>query len=209
MRSVVATEPDLLPPCPGFSDARRRVFEAAIVLFGERGYHAVSVRDLATKIGLTPMAIYAHVASKQDLLFEIMTIGHTTHRDRLSGALLDAGPEPEEQIRALCRAHVLVHLEYPALARVTNREAGALGQTQTAVIQRLRAEAGKVFRDVVTRGQKRCAFTDDNPTLLVQAVGGMGIRAAEWWTPAVGISVEEVVETFADFAVRILTACHR
>jgi AcrR family transcriptional regulator len=195
----------LLPPELDFSDARRRVFEAAILLFGERGYYAVSVRDIATRLGLQPMALYAHVASKQDLLFEIMSVGYTTHRNWLVEGLLDAGREPADQIRALCRAHVAVHLQYPALARATNRDVGALNPEQAIKIDRLRGESAKVFLDVVERGQRMGAFCDDNLQLLVHAVAAMGLRAPEWWTETYGISADEVADTFADFAVRILT----
>jgi AcrR family transcriptional regulator len=204
--SNAAVSSALLPPTPGFSDARRRVFEAALALFGTRGYHAVSVRDIAAELGLKPMALYAHVASKQELVFELVTIGFATHRDRLSDALLEAGSDPVAQIRALCEAHVRVHLDYPELARVTNRAAESLGEEHAEEQRRLRLEAGRAFQEVVARGQRLGVFADDDPLLVVQAIGAMGTRAPEWWTDGAGVDVEDVVRAFADFAVRILTA---
>ena len=198
-------EHGLLPPTPEFSPARRRVFEAAIVLFGERGYHAVSVRDIAGALGLKPMALYTHAKSKQDLLFEIVRIGFEVHRTELAAALLEAGSDPVDQIRALCSAHVRVHLTYAALARVTNREVGQLEDRFADQLALLRAEAVRSFQDVVARGQRLGVFVDENPFLLVQAIGGMGVRAADWWTPESGIPLDEVVETYTRFAVRILT----
>jgi AcrR family transcriptional regulator len=196
---------ELLPPTPGFSDAKRRVFEAAIVLFGERGYHAVSVRDIAAVLGLKPMALYTHAASKQDLLFEIVTIGFRTHREALAAALLEAGSDPVDQLRALCGEHVRVHLRYAALARVTNRETVQLDARFDAELAHLRAGSVRSFQEVVARGQRLGVFVHDHPLLLVQAIGGMGVRAPEWWTPESGVEAEEVVTTFTDFAVRILT----
>lgn len=196
----------LLPPTPGFSEAKRRVFEAAIVLFGERGYHAVSVRDIAGELGLKPMALYTHATSKQDLLFEIVKIGFETHRGELDAALLEAGADPVHQIRALCAAHVRVHLRYAALARVTNRETGQLDARFAAQLEQLRAESVRSFQHVVARGQRRGVFVEENPRLLVQAIGGMGIRAPEWWTPESGIDAAEVVRAFTTFAVSILTS---
>jgi AcrR family transcriptional regulator len=198
-------QPELLPPTPDFSPARRRVFEAAIVLFGERGYHAVSVRDIAGELGLKPMALYTHAKSKQDLLFEVVRIGFETHRNEVNAALLEAGSDPLDQIRALCSAHVRVHLKYAALARVTNREVGQLEDRFADQLALLRAEAVRSFHDVVARGQRLGVFVDENIYLLVQAIGGMGIRAPEWWTEETGIELDEVVETYTRFAVRILT----
>jgi AcrR family transcriptional regulator len=196
---------ELLPPTPGFSQARRRVFQAAIVLFGERGYHAVSVRDIAAELGLKPMALYTHAKSKQDLLFEIVKIGFETHRAALGEALLEAGSDPLDQIRALCAAHVRVHLQYAALARVTNREVGQLDERFATQLEQLRAESVRAFQDVVARGQRLGVFLDDNPVLLIHAIGGFGVRAPEWWSPETGISADEVVAGFTAFAERILT----
>jgi AcrR family transcriptional regulator len=195
----------LLPPVTGFSPARRRVFEAAIVLFAERGYHAVSVRDIAGSLGLQPMALYTHAKSKQDLLFEIVKIGFETHRAILGVALLEAGTDPVEQIRGLCAAHVRAHLTYAALSRVTTRETGQLEPRFDDSLELLRAEAVRSFHDVVARGQRLGVFVEENPILLIQAIAGMGIRAPEWWTPRYGIEINEVVDRFTEFAIRILT----
>ena len=127
---TVAARPALLPARPGLTDARRRLFEAAIDLFGQRGYYGVSMRDLASALGVQAPALYAHVPSKQHLLFELVTIGHEEHRDRLREALLEVGNDPAEQIQAMVRAHVLAHVTYPDLARVTNNEMRALTDAQ-------------------------------------------------------------------------------
>lgn len=44
---------------------------AAAELFSSIGYHAVSLRDLAKEVKLSPGAIYNHIDSKQELLFTL------------------------------------------------------------------------------------------------------------------------------------------
>lgn len=193
----------LLPVVPNLSDAKRRLYDAAISLFGERGFHGVSIRDLATELGVAPGAIYAHVPSKQELLYELVALGLEEHRARLRLALLDAGSAPEEQVRALTRAHVLVHLEHPALARVINRELRSLTEERLAAVVLVRDDAQRLFIDVVERGVRLGAF-DTDPRLAVVAIAGMGIRAAEWWTADDPIAADTVVDTYADFAIRLL-----
>lgn len=205
MTSGSQVTPELLPRGLNVSDARRRLYEAAIVLFGAKGYYGVSVRDIAAHMGLKPMALYAHVASKQQLLFEIMSIGYLTHRERLTQALLDAGREPEEQIRAVTRAHVLVHLEHPDLARVTNRDAGALNDQQITEVHRVREDTMQMFLDVIERGQRLGVFRAGDPRLAVTGIAAMGIRAPDWWDPASDPSADAVADTYADFAVRLLS----
>lgn len=201
----MTTATALLPPLPGVSESRRRLYETAIAQFADLGFHGISVRDLAGALGQQPGALYAHVASKQELLFELMTIGVRTHRDELKAALLDAGRNPEDQVRALTRAHVHVHVRYQALARLTNREASALTIEQSEAVAAIRRESETMFVDVIERGRTLGAFRVDDPLLAVYAIGAMGLRVAEWWTPAADRSADQIADTYADFAVRLLT----
>ncbi|MCW2543536.1 MAG: putative transcriptional regulator, TetR family, partial [Frankiales bacterium] len=143
--------------------------------------------------------------SKQHLLFELVSIGHEVHRDRIRAALLDAGREPAAQIAAITRAHVLAHLEFPGLARITNREVRNLSEEQRAAILLTRSDAERAFLDVIERGLRLGEFRAPEPMLAVYAVGGMGVRAAEWWTEDSTFTAEQVADTYADFAVRLLT----
>ena len=194
----------VLPPVPGLTGARLRLYEAAMERFGTRGYHAVSVRDLMASLGQNSGALYAHVPSKQHLLYELVRIGYEEHRNRLKEALLDSGKAPAEQIRALSLAHDRVHLAYPALARVISRESRALSEEQLSTLIRVRAESEAMFLDVIERGVRLGEFVVQSPRLAVLAIAAMGVRAAEWWAPDSPESASEVADTFADYAVKLL-----
>src|SRR5437588_3446421 len=94
----------LLPPRASADGTHRRLLEEALVRFGERGFHGVSVREIATATGIRASSVYAHLESKEQLLFELMLMGHEEHHDRLRQALLDAGADPVDQITKLMRA---------------------------------------------------------------------------------------------------------
>jgi AcrR family transcriptional regulator len=194
----------LLPPRAALSPARARLYTTALVLFGERGYHGVSVRDITDALGQKPGAIYAHVQSKQELLFELVRIGHIEHRDRIRAALLSAGPDAVEQVNAIVTAHVLVHLHYPALARVTNQEFRFLDERQVADVLAVRSEAELMIFDAIARGTAQGVFAISEPYLAVTAIGAMGVRAAEWWRPDSTLTAEHVAETYARFAGALL-----
>ena len=48
--------------------SRDRALTAAVALADEAGIDAVSMRNLAQRLGVVPMALYKHVANKEDLL---------------------------------------------------------------------------------------------------------------------------------------------
>jgi AcrR family transcriptional regulator len=54
------------------ADRREEILAAAMVLADERGLDAVSMRAVAERVGVTPMALYPHVGSKAALLDGMM-----------------------------------------------------------------------------------------------------------------------------------------
>lgn len=201
----LAPEPAALPGRLQATGTLRRLYETALRLFGERGYHAVSVRHLAGDLGLQASALYAHVPSKQFLLATLIRVGHEEHRDALRLALLEAGSEATEQITALVDAHVHFHCRYTLLARVCNRELGALDDDQRADILSIRLDAERLFIDVIDRGRRRGTFGVHDPVLALAAIAAMGMRVAEWWHPDLGFSAEHVATAYAGYAVRLLS----
>ena len=195
---------DLLPPGLELSAPKRRLYEKAMELFGTHGYHAVSIRDIAQALGLQPSTLYVHVPSKQQLLFELAKLGHETHLGKVRGALLDAGDDPVDQLRAVVTAHVRGHLEYPAMARLTNRELGGLSEEQLTTVLALRQQIEQVVVDVLERGVRRGAFTLTDTFLGSKAIGAMGIRVPEWFGPDSPRTPDQVVEQYVGFALKLV-----
>lgn len=54
------------------AETRRRVLDAAAEVFGERGYRAASLTDVADRAGYTIGAVYSNFASKDALFHELM-----------------------------------------------------------------------------------------------------------------------------------------
>ena len=59
------------PPASDSADTRRAILEAARHLFAERGYGAVTNKDVASAAGITTGALYHYVESKLDLYAEV------------------------------------------------------------------------------------------------------------------------------------------
>ena len=201
---AVVTDP-LLPPRATSDGTLRRIHEAALRCFGQTGYHGVSVRDLAEASGIRSSSLYAHVRSKEQLLFDLVLLAHEEHRDTVREAVLAAGSDPVEQLRAYVRAHVTMHATYPLLARVANRELAALAPANERTVRAVRDDAVLLMETVLERGQEAGVFHAAEPFLTAAAIGAMGIRVAEWWDPTSGYAAAQVAEYFADLAVKMAT----
>ena len=194
----------LLPDGLEITESRLRLLTVAVQLFGDRGYPGVSMRDLAEGLGIKSASLYAHVPSKQHLLFEVMRIGLVEHAQVLRLALLEAPSDPAEQVRALVRAHVLMALQRPSLTRVITHELKHLEEPFLGDVQLLRDQPAQYFLEVVDRGCRLGTFDVVNPRLSLRAIADMGFRLAEWPRPAG--SDEEIVDSYQRFALRLLTS---
>src|ERR671939_2090639 len=85
---------------------REALTREAARLFAEKGYHGTSIGELAEAMGVQKGSLYAHIASKQDLLYETMREGAAAFH-----AGLDAIPEElpaTDKIRLALRSHLRV-----------------------------------------------------------------------------------------------------
>lgn len=201
----------VLPARADSDGTLRRIYEQALVLFADRGYHGVSVREIAQACGIKASSIYAHIPSKERLLYDLILIAHEEHRERLRDALLGAGADPVDQLRTLTSAHVRYHAEYATLAMVGNNELHALSQDSADEIQAIRAADLQLFTDVIERGIKLGVFRCPDPFLATAMVGSAGIRVAAWfvsqqqYTGGREYTADEVAEAYAEFAVKIVS----
>jgi AcrR family transcriptional regulator len=54
-------------------ETKRRIFDAARELFALHGFGAVSMRDIANKVGIKTSSIYYHYGKKEDLIQDILS----------------------------------------------------------------------------------------------------------------------------------------
>ena len=74
----------------GEKGTKEKIFDAAIDLFSEKGYEAVSIRDIARAVGITEGAIYRHYASKDAILESIFTYVENNLYARPPGGSIEA-----------------------------------------------------------------------------------------------------------------------
>ncbi|MFN2582728.1 MAG: TetR/AcrR family transcriptional regulator [Candidatus Dormibacteria bacterium] len=197
-------EEGLLPPRVTAEGTFRRMLVAALIRFGDRGYHAVPVREIARGAGVRASSMYEYRASKEDLLVDLMLAGHEEHRDWLAGARDNAGDAPRDQVAAIVRAHVRFHATYPLLARVCNRELGSLSRARLEQVMQVRTTEVQIISGPIERGTRQGLFTVPDAYLAAAAIGAIGIRVAEWYTPDAGYTVDEIADAYALFALRML-----
>jgi AcrR family transcriptional regulator len=178
---------------------------AALALFAERGYRATTMADIGAAIGVRGPSLYRHVRSKQVLLSEIMV---ETMRALIADqeAALAAGTDEVVQLRRLVEAHVRFHTRNREAAFVGNREIESLESPARETVLTLRADYAAALRSVIERGCEAGRFEVADARLATYAILDMGIGVASWFRSDGPSSVEQVAYTYADQAVRMVSA---
>ncbi len=193
-----------LPPGSAPEGTSGTILTAALTLFSEHSYHGTSIRDLAEAAGITSATLYSHYRTKDHILAELLRIGHEHHLRALQAAVLDAGSEPNDQLAAAVRAHVRVHATFSRLAVVCNDELHALTPELASPILAVRSESELLLFSVLQRGIDKGVFHPEHDFLALAAIGSMGLRVANWFVPDGPVTVEQVEDTYAAFALRIV-----
>lgn len=195
---------ELLPERADAVGTHRRVLEAALVAFGERGFNGVTVREIAKAAGIHVSSIYGHIPSKEMLLYELTLLGHEDHFELVSGAVAAAGPDVVDRVKAYVRAHVHAHTTHQELARVSNAELHALTGTRHEHIAQIRDRGSRLLIGLVEEGTQARVFTPFDPWLASAMIIGLGLRVAYWWSPRSIYSADVVEDAIVDAAMRIL-----
>ncbi|MEO1120197.1 MAG: TetR/AcrR family transcriptional regulator [Pseudomonadota bacterium] len=90
---------------PHSSMAPQRFLDAAARLFARDGFHAISMRDIARELGVTPGAIYAHYPSKMRILAAVYEEGVRRVASAVDAALASA-QDPWVQLERASAAHL-------------------------------------------------------------------------------------------------------
>lgn len=193
---------DVTPPGP-----KADILNVALRLFAERGYAGASIRDIATAAGLKPASLYAHYTGKEQMLAQLINIGHEEHCQTVLEQVAHSDPDPAQQLRAYVRGHVNFHAHFPMLALLVNHELHALSAKLVGNALRLRQQATELLTGIVRRGQAEGRFDQAyDPWLACAAIGAMGMRVAHWYTEHHEKSVEEIIWTYQLFALRLVGA---
>lgn len=187
---------------------RQAIEDVASDLFRERGYAGTSIRDIARALSVQGASLYAHVTSKEDVLWAIVDRA----ADRFEAAADHAEREadarrpgdPAEAIAALVRAHIEVLTADVDEAGVFVHEWRALGEERRATILGRRDAYEARFRRRIEEGIGVGAFAMTDPavasTTLLTALNGV----ATWYDPDGRLPAGRIADHLVELALRML-----
>lgn len=190
----------------GETVSRERIREAAIRLYGERGYPVIGMRDLSEAVGILPGSLYAHISSKEDLLLDIVVSGITAFIDAIQ-PIVDSDLPADEKMRQAIRAHIKVLAQQIEQTRVTFHQWQYLSAENRVKALEVRQKFENLFLQIIDEGVASKVFRDSGhrrlPVLMIAGILG---SATEWYRPDGVRTPEEMADAIADYILFGLVA---
>src|SRR5688500_13054568 len=159
------------------------ILDAALQAFYEHGYHGTTTRDLARRSGFSVPGVYHYYPSKQDILFDLMTVIIDELLVRSRQALATAPPDPRAQFDALVESLLRFHMYRRTGAMVSTAELRSLEPDYRERYVAKRDEQQRMLDRVILDGVRDGVFTTAYPKDASRAIASLCVGVASWYRP--------------------------
>jgi TetR/AcrR family transcriptional regulator, cholesterol catabolism regulator len=139
-----------------------RLFDTAAALFWEKGYAATSTREIAAALGIQQASLYYHIASKEDLFYQLCVTSLEQLRGNVESSLSDIA-DSIARIRAFIGAHLATLLTYQVRHVTMLTELRALTEVHHKDILARRKSYAGLVRSLLAEGQTASMIRTDIP----------------------------------------------
>src|SRR6476469_5143928 len=179
---------------------KEQIVQTAGSMFSRQGYHATTVRDIARELNMQGGSLYAHIDSKEDMLWEI--VERAAAQFLAAAQPIAALPLPASaRLRRLLAAHVDVVTRNLDNATVFFHEWRFLSPPRRARIGAQRDAYEALFRGVIQDGIDAGEFPDADARMGALLVLSAGNWLYQWYRPDGALSADAVAAQMADLLI--------
>lgn len=182
------------------SPQRDRIRQISAGLFAAKGFNGVGIAEIGEAVGLARGALYYHIGSKEDLLYDIASRYITvlvTGGQQIAADVVD----PISRIRELSRHLMGTIGRHMSELTVCFREVNALTGEHHREVSGLHARYQKIWEDAIADGTAKGIFRPV-PTVALKGLLGMYFYSFLWLNPNGRNTPEEIADIFSDLVLR-------
>lgn len=166
--------------------------KAGLRLIYEHGYEAMSLRQLAAEVGIQSGSLYNHIATKQDLLFDLVREHIKELLRQLDRALQDK-EQPIEKLRAFVAFHVTYHMTKKREVFIANSELRSLEPKNYDAIIALRSAYEQRLAQILSEGVADGTFEVTDIQVATFAILALLTGICTWYRPGGRLTKEAIV----------------
>ena len=166
--------------------------KAGVRLIFERGYEAMSLRQLAAEVGIQAGSLYNHISTKQDLLFDLVQ-EHINDLLRELDLALEGKTDPVEQLRAFVAFHVSYHMTRKREVFIANSELRSLDAKNYDVVVALRGAYEQRLARILTEGVSDGVFEVGDIQVATFAIIALLTGLCTWYRPGGRLTRDDII----------------
>ncbi|WP_347374103.1 TetR/AcrR family transcriptional regulator [Aequorivita sp. Q41] len=151
------------------STRKEEIISVASRLFNEKGFQAVSMRDIATAMNIKAASLYNHISGKQQILSEIIlevAKAFTIGMEKVCAKDISA----IEKIKMVIEMHIAITVSHSeALAALNNDWMHLEGPDLNAVVK-MREEYEENFRSIIKQGIHAGEISPNHPEVILFSI---------------------------------------
>lgn len=182
--------------------ARERLINAAVEAFAEKGFAGTTTRDIASRAGMSPAAVYVHHDSKESLLFTVSLEGHRSALEVINSAAASS-TDPVARIRTMVYEFSLWHADHSRVGRIVQWEYHALTPEHRAEVGAIRRSIERTMQDALADGVSQGVLDVDDIPGTAFSLLSLGVDLVRWFEPGGSRTGEELAALHATLAVRM------
>ncbi len=185
--------------------ARERLINAAVEAFAEKGFAGTTTRDIASRAGMSPAAVYVHHDSKESLLFTVSLEGHRSALEVI-GMAAASTTDPVERIRTMVYDFSRWHADHSRIGRIVQWEYHALTPEHRAEVGAIRRSIERTMQEALADGVSQGLLDVDDIPGTAFSLLSLGVDLVRWFEPGGSRTGDELAVLHADLAVRMVVA---
>ena len=178
---------------------KQQIIKTAAKLFKEKGYSAVTMRDLASAMGIKAASLYNHINSKQDIL---KTIIISLAEEFTEGIKIIKSSDTSciEKLKQIVTLHVTISSQNSYGIASLNNDWMHL-EEQSEYYLKLRQDYEDDFRDILKEGIQSDEIINENPEVMLFSMLST-LRLLYLWIPKKeALSLEELSASLSNVLI--------
>lgn len=186
-----------MPRTVGSDGARTEamILDMAIEMIAAHGFEAVTLRDLAGRVGLTAGSLYRYIPSKHDLLMTIVS----AHMQDLFAAWEKARPDssdPTDRLVAFIEFHVRYHSKKPREVLIANMELRSLAPGDRPKVTEMRRRYEAILGEILEDGIAAGRFSVPDVSVAIYAILAMLTGLTSWYQEGGRLTKAQLVDCY-------------
>lgn len=183
-----------------FRGRKDAIMASAAEMFYAKGFHATTIQDIATEVGMLKGSLYYYIKSKEDMLYELLmdviTRGEAHIEVKIAGVA-----DPVEKLRQAVEGHIEHIIENQVRVGLFLHEFNTLTGNRRQKVREVMQRFQNRFVEIIREGQAKGSFINGSPLLIANGILGMCNWIYRWYHGLHSPTLETVQKTFAQLVL--------